>query len=112
MAITQGVSTFGVVIDAAIPDNNFTYNASAVPDAKKPNEKGEVALLGCHLGNTLPVAPFDGELVRASVKTKLGSSKATFKGTSFFADNFPDVGTCKYSYKRVDTNDPGVGACP
>lgn len=50
--------------------------------------------------------------MRASVKTKLNSTKATFKGTSIFADNGPDVGTCKYSYKRVDTTDPNLTACP
>ncbi len=109
MDVTQVVGTFAVAIDVAT--DNFTYNAVAIPDMIKPNEKGEVVLVGCHTGTTLPAAPFDAELVRASVKTKL-DGKGTFTGTSFFADSAPEVGTCKYSYKRVSTIDPVVAACP
>jgi hypothetical protein len=110
MDVTQVAGTFAIAIDAAT--DNFTYNAVAIPDLNKPNEKGEVALLGCHVGTTLPAPPLDGELVRASVKTK-ANGKATFTGTSVFADNFPEVGTCKYSYKRVPGSaDPGLAACP
>jgi hypothetical protein len=111
MDITQIQGTFAIAIDAA--NDNFTYNGSAIPDTDKP-EKGEVAFLGCHLGTTLAHDPLDGELVRAAVKTstKVGDAKASFKGTSVFANDFPDVGTCKYSYKRLDTIDPGLSACP
>ncbi len=105
--ITQSVGTFAAAIDGT----SFTYNAVAVTDAKDPN-KGEVMLLGCHLGNTLPAGQFDAEFVRASVKTKDGTFKATFKGTSIFGDAFPEVGSCKYSYKRVEQTDPQLGACP
>ena len=107
---TQTQATFAIAIDAASDD--FTYNAVAIPDQKTPDQKGEAALLGCHLGTTLPAAPFDGELVRAQVSTKPGAVKASFKGTSIFADGFPEVGTCKYSYKRLDTTNPNVAACP
>jgi hypothetical protein len=106
MAITQTGDPFGVVIDAAIPDNNFTYNGFAIPDQKSA-DKGQVVLLGCHLGTALAGPfPFDGELVRATVKTKPNTFKASFKGTSIFSDDFPEVGSCKYSFKRTDTPPP------
>jgi hypothetical protein len=108
LAITQSGGTFAAAIDAST--DNFTYNGVAITDIKDAN-KGEVVLLGCHLANTLPAGQDDGELVRASVKTKLDTFKASFKGTSLFTDAFPEVGTCKYSYKRIDTTDPAVGPC-
>ena len=46
------------------------------------------------------------------MKTKAGTFKATLKATSIFQDDIPEVSICKYSYKRIDTNDPGVPACP
>jgi hypothetical protein len=115
LAITQTGNTIAANIDAAFPapDGDFRYNGFAIPDSKSPDTKGEVVILGCHLANTAASAAVgDGELMRGSVKTKAGTFKATFKSTSIFQDDFPDVGTCKYSYKRVDTNDPGVAACP
>jgi len=108
LAITQ---VQGGTFAASIDNGSFTYNAVAIPDSSKP-EKGEVTLLGCHLANTLPPPSFDGELVRASVQTKAGTFKASFKATSIFVDDFPEDGTCKYSYKRIDTIDPGLSACP
>jgi hypothetical protein len=107
LAITQSGGSFAAAIDAS--SDNFTYNGVVITDTKDAN-KGEVVLLGCHLANTLP-AQNDSELVRASAKTKLNTFKASFKGTSVFADAFPEVGTCKYSYKRIDTTDPAVGPC-
>jgi hypothetical protein len=110
LAITQSGGSFAAAIDANT--DNFTYNGVTITDVKDAN-KGEVVLLGCHLANTLPAAQDDGELVRASVKTKDGTFKASFKGTSIFADGFPEVGTCKYTYKRIDTTppDPALSPC-
>jgi hypothetical protein len=105
LAITQTGNTFGAVIDAADPNGDYTYNGFAILDGKSA-DKGEVTLLGCHLGTTLAGPPFDGELVRATVKTKTNTFKASFKGTSIFSDDSPEVGTCKYSYKRTDTPPP------
>jgi len=112
--VTQTVGTFAATVDAADPNGNFKFNAFAVPDVKKPDQKGEVILLGCALGPTVP--PSDvAELIRVQVKTKPDSTTASFKGTSLFTSIFngaPQVGTCKYSYKRMDTDDPGLSACP
>ena len=117
--ITQVGGTFAAVVDASVSAANggdFPFNVFAIPDVKKPDEKGEVVLLACPNGNTVP--PQDGgsaEIIRAQVKTKANTFKASFKGASVFTDTFngaPEVGTCKYSYKRIDTTDPGVSNCP
>ena len=117
--ITQAGSVLAANIDAAIPppDGDLSYNGVAILDQKSPDTKGEVVLYGCHLANTPapidpPGTPLDGELARAAVKTKVGIFKATLKAVSIFQDDKPEVGSCKYSYKRIDTIDPAVPACP
>jgi hypothetical protein len=106
--ITQ-TQTFAAVIDR-FSGASF-YNAVAVPAVKDAANNGNIILLSCNLGTTLPQQGVI-ELMQASIKTKTGTFKATFKGTSIFADHFPEAAICKYSYKRMDTNDPQAGACP
>mgnify|MGYP001500426521 CR=1 FL=1 len=105
LAITQAGDTIAATIDYG----DFFYNGTPVTDAAKP-EQGEAVLLACPTANTLRWG--DAEIIRAAVKTKNGTFKATLKGTSVFADNMPQVGTCKYSYKRINTSDPAVAGCP
>jgi hypothetical protein len=107
LAITQTGSTFAATIDAG--NGNYMYNGFAMANAKDAH-KGEVVLLGCSTRNTLTGS--DAEILRAAVSTKDGTFKASFKGASIFADDFPEVETCKYSYKRLDTVDPQLDACP
>lgn len=85
----------------------FLYTGTEVADAAKP-EQGEAVLFTCATSSTLR----QGEIARATVKTKVGTFKATLKATSVFANNGPGAGTCKYTYKRIDTIDPAVGGCP
>jgi hypothetical protein len=107
--ITQNGNNFAAVID--LNDGPYRYNGFSMPSVKT-DAVGEVFLLGCNNGNT-PAPPSSGaEIMRAAVKTKAGVVKATFKAISLFADNYPEIETCKYTYTRVDTNDPGVTACP
>lgn len=84
----------------------FLYFGRIVPDADKPAEKGEVVLVGCDTTNTLPE---DSQMGRGSVKI---GNKSTLKGQSFFFETVTGIQTCKWSYKRTDTADPGVPACP
>jgi hypothetical protein len=107
LEITQTGGTMSVRVD------NFGYNGVAIVDAKKPGEKGQAVWLSCPTRNVLTSAVT--EIVRATVKTKLTGSKGTIAAISIFADNIgnvPEVGTCRYSYKRVDTVDPVLTACP
>ncbi len=104
MEISQNAGTMSVTIGAV------HYNGMAIPDDKKPDQRGEAALVSCPTSNVF--TPDFSVILRASVKTKANSWKASFKGVSIFADNTPEDGSCKYSYKRVDTLDPLVPPCP
>ena len=108
LVITQSGGTFGAVIDPG--NGTYRYNGFSMNDVKDAN-KGEVVLVGCSTGNTLPPPDTGAEILRAAVKTKGDTFKASFKGVSLFADDLPEVETCKYTYKRIDTADPGVALC-
>jgi hypothetical protein len=109
LAITQTGTTLAVDLN----NGAFLYNGAAIFDVSKPDVKGEVVLNQCGTDN-LPAAGAQGEIVRATVKTKLDDFKASFKALSIYEDeeNGAFWGTCKYSFKRTDQTDPQVGACP
>lgn len=108
LAITQNDGAFGAVIDLN-EGESYRYNGFAMESVKGAGS-GEVFLLRCGTGQT-PV-PSGGEIVRAAVKTKGGVVKASFKGVSLVADDYPEITSCKYSYTRIDTVDPAVESCP
>jgi hypothetical protein len=103
LEVTQSGNSLAASIDG------FSYNGTPVTSVTNP-DRGEVVLLACPTANTL--GGDEAEIFRGAVKTKSGTFKATIKGTSIFADDAPESGTCKYSYKRVDTDDPGITPCP
>ncbi len=102
---------------SSCPGQSFPvfYNAVAVPAVNDPANNGNVILLGCDTSNALPTGS-DAELIQASIKTKVPNVKASFKGTSIFADNTddsPESGFCKYTYQRVGETDlVGATSCP
>lgn len=103
------VSQSGDVLAIDLDGGAYRYNGRSLNDAAKP-EKGEAIFVSCGIDNQ----PFVGglaELIRVAVKTKLGAVKATLKGQSIF-ENGASVGTCKYTFKRVSTQDPNVSDCP
>lgn len=105
-AITQSGNTMAVNLD----NGEYRYNGGAIPDTTKP-EKGEAVFLECSNSN-VPFAAGESEIIRVAVKTKAGTVKATLKGLSIFEDDMFGVGTCKYTFKRVDTANPNVPGCP
>jgi len=107
MRITQTGDTLAIDLD----NSGFSYNGRALPDVKKPDAQGEVVLNACDTDN-LPTVGKLGEIIRAKVKTKSNTFKATLKGISIFEDDTPEVGTCKYTFKRDDVIDSMVPACP
>lgn len=117
MRISQSGFGLGVVLDygGGVLER---YTALVNPDAKKPDQKGELAIIFCGTDDQIGV-PFDfDEIGRMSVSAKLGKVKASFKGTSIFTD-FADPGplqegyTCKWKYTRTDTNPAGLQVeCP
>jgi hypothetical protein len=108
MRISQPGGGNAIYVD--LDNGGFRYNGEAIPDTAKP-EKGDAVFIACPTDND-PLSGIESEMVRATVKTKAGTFKASFKALSIFEDEFVGVGTCKYSLKRTSTTDPGVVACP
>jgi len=106
----QNGSALGIVLDYGTGTN--AYIGTFVPDAKKPDAKGELAILYCKTNDRVGDDPDFDELGRMSVKAKPGELKGTFKGASIFSDpgTFTDTeaGTCKWSYKRTALDMPSV----
>lgn len=92
------------------------YAGIAHPDAKKPDEKGELALVVCGTDSVAGNGANFDEVGRFSASTKVDKVKATVKGLSFFSDPgtaSPEAGTCKWKLTRVDAVDAAVSTtCP
>ena len=90
------------------------YAGLSIDDDKKPLEKGVAYLIHCGMTDV----PGSGEndfdetaFVRATTKSNGGG---TLKGSTVFfvsAPPPPEISSCKWSYKRTSTADPGVPAC-
>ena len=106
LLISQTGNTLAASIDGA-----FAYNGGAIPDLRAPDTQGEVALAQCAT-DSLPFQGGESELLRAKVKVDPHKGSGSFKGLAVVESDSPDVLTCKYSYTRVDSEDPGVSACP
>lgn len=106
---TLRITQTGGNLAAELDNGDYHYNGGAIPDAAKP-EKGEIVFDACANDN-LPLADAESEIVRAAVKTKAGTFKASLKGTSIFEDNFGGVGSCKYTFKRLDVVNPNIAGC-
>jgi len=108
MRIAQGGLEVGLVLDYGGGDTE-QYSGVANPDAKKPFDKGELAIVFCGTNDRVGDPPTFDEIGRITVKAKQGQVKASFKGTSIFSDPGTgldtEAGTCKWSYKRT-SNDP------
>jgi hypothetical protein len=109
-ASTIEITQTGTVLAMTL-NGSFHYNGAVIPDVKKPELQGELVFIQCGTDN-VPLAGAQGEIGRATVKTKANTPKASFKALSIFEDPTILDGTCKYSFKRTDTTDPSVTACP
>jgi hypothetical protein len=104
LAITQSGDVLGIDYDGG----NFFYSGIALPDARKP-DKGEIAVVICGTDSMLGGNVDYDEMGRLKVTTKPSKGAAKITGVSIYTD--PDgatVYTCKWSFKRVDTVDPGT----
>lgn len=113
---TLDITQTGSLIAVSLDSNDFTYNGSLIPDLKKPDLQGEVVLIGCNTNLTFVAGDHSSEIMRAKVKTKATSEKASFSGLSLFEINDSTFGesieTCKLSYKRVDATPPAPAIPP
>jgi hypothetical protein len=64
-------------------------------------------MVECH---TTPSLTDRSEVVH--LKATESSSAARLKGSSIFRDQGGDIGTCRWSFKRANKNDPGLSDCP
>ncbi|HEY2388822.1 MAG TPA: hypothetical protein VGK30_17840 [Candidatus Binatia bacterium] len=107
---TLDITQTGSLIAVSLDSGDFSYNGSLIPDIKKPDVQGEVVLIGCNTNTTFVAGDHSSEIMRAKVKTKANSVKASFSGISLFEINDAQFGesieTCKLSYKRVDAMPP------
>jgi hypothetical protein len=114
LQVTQVGDAIGVRADYGGGHIDF-YTGRAYPDAKKPGEKGEIALIACGTDSIAGDEPDFDEIGRFTVSTKTGKIKATFKGLSFFSDPgvaSPEAGTCKWTLTRTDLGNAGIStAC-
>jgi hypothetical protein len=89
------------------------YSGSAIDDAKKPNEKGEILLIQCGTDDNAGVGL--AEMIRAAVKADPNKGKGSFSGVSTAEGDFGggyQFSTCKYKFKRASTATPSVSDCP
>jgi hypothetical protein len=113
MTISQNGLDLGLVLGSGA-SNPEQYTGLANPDAKKPDQKGEIAIVFCGTNDLVGDPPTFDELGRMTISTKPGRVKASFKGTSIFSD-FSNPGplpaggyTCKWKYTRTDDTAPGL----
>ncbi|HEV8715586.1 MAG TPA: hypothetical protein VGX03_22510 [Candidatus Binatia bacterium] len=88
------------------------FHAQVIASAKSPANKAQVIFITC---GTTEASAYQ-ELGRAAtLQVITHGSGARFEATSNFFQTDPDgsrfMGTCLWSYRRVDTADPGVGDC-
>ena len=104
---TLTVTQNGNVVGISWNGGEFSYVGIALPDGRKP-DKGEIAFVVCSNN----AAPADGnglqEIARLKVSTKPSKGTATLKGVGIFIQEGDSVFTCKWSFKRTNTSDPGV----
>lgn len=107
--ITQVGRAIGIRADYGGGNVNF-YAGRAYDDAKKPDDKGEMALVACGTDSVAGNDPAFDELGRFTA-TNAGKIKATLKGLTFFSDpgfDKPEAGTCKWKLTRTDGANVGI----
>ena len=106
MQVSQSGLNIGLTLDFG-GGNLHRYAGLANPDFKKPEQKGEFAVVFCGTNSEIADAVPD-KLGRMVASTKPNKVKATIKGTTIFSDPPGLVahhGTCKWKFTRTDTVD-------
>ncbi len=101
-----------VGVELVLSTGNQFYTGVANPDAKKPFDRGEVALVSCTTNDSVGDDFSFDEIGRMVVKATRGDVKGSFKGTSLFTRpgslQNAEAGTCKWSFKRTADDFPSV----
>jgi hypothetical protein len=85
------------------------FSGIVVDDASKPDRKGETALAACALGGTAGGGNSLGVL-RVTVDPVKGRGR--IQGTLHHIITRSIFETCTWRFRRLDTADPAVPACP
>jgi hypothetical protein len=95
----------------ATSDGDDVYRGIGIDALDRP-EGGQVYVVKCGTDDDLSIleSGFD-EVGSGPVKTRANGA-GTFKLLSTFLNEAPATAFCRWSYKRVDTADPGVPGCP
>ena len=107
LAISQTGTRVGARLD--LGGGSFVhYTGLANPDGKKPETKGELALIRCGTDDLPGSELSPDELGRFSAATKAPPVvKASLKGTTVLTE--PDrIGTCAWKWTRTGVVDPGL----
>jgi hypothetical protein len=99
-----------IVIHVVSDSGTDVYQSVAIDDLLKP-ENGAAYFVHCGTTDIPETGDEFDENGRATVKTK-ATGTGSFKGTSTFFNNEPEVASCKWSYKRTNPTDPAVTGCP
>jgi hypothetical protein len=98
-------TTFNMSVSDGTP---LRYFGRIIPDADKPATTGQAAFVECGTDKDLPD---DSEMGRITkIKVDAATGQGTFHGESIYYFD-QEVGTCRWTYKRVNTVDPTVPAC-
>ena len=109
LTISQSGLNMGLAFDFG-GGNVQHFAGLANPDAKKPEQKGEFAVVFCGTNSVIADAVPD-KLGRMAASTKPNKVKATIKGTTIFSDPPGLVahhGTCKWKFTRTDLTNPNL----
>ena len=109
------ISQNGAEIRAQFPFDKGAdvYAGVSIDDDRKPLDKGVAYFVHCGMSDVpgSGVNDFDETaFARATTKSN-GGGKLKATTTFFIGSPPPEVSSCKWSYKRVDTVDPLVPAC-
>lgn len=100
----------GVGMQFTVGNDVRSYVGLTDPDAKKAEQKGELAAALCGTDNVLGQGR--DEIARMAVSAKAGKVKATIKGLTVFS-NPGEAGFCSWKWTRTDTANANVPtACP
>lgn len=102
--ITHSAGSFTAHLEGG--EGPTDYSGQAVQQSGVANRLQGI-MLECH---TSPALVDHSEVVH--FKATESNSGARMKGASIFRDQGGDIGTCRWSFKRVNKNDPGLNGCP
>lgn len=105
--VTGDTLTITQTGDLLAVDDNFS--GFAIADAGKPLQRGEAMLGHCGTSNDPSVGP--SEIARLKAKVDRDKGKGKLKGRSVYTDGGNQIGSCRWSYKLMDTADPDAPGC-